>query len=315
MSALVGDPVCPISRTGNSYTSPRLSRGRGTMPPRRGPPLLIPSGLASLRTHGQATRLLFLDAIASRPYSRLDPLARTLGVTIQAASHVYRQLARQGLVQFVEGVYRPTVAGVAALHDSFSSLRVDIDARLSHLRVIQRCRAVAGATIRPGSPVVLTMENGVLTARPGRGGASRGVAAHPARAGELIDVDRLEGIVPLEPATVLCVVVPTEGFRAARFVRPLKGLLRRRSPRFLGAEGIEAAHLLERSTRRPYTRFGVAAAAHEAAQLGVSSLVVLTDDGLSRFLAHLANERPALPVEIHSLEQKHRPGRAAPPLR
>ncbi|MGB6500032.1 MAG: hypothetical protein WBG19_01330, partial [Thermoplasmata archaeon] len=74
-------------------------------PPRTSPP---PDGLAALRRSGGVTELLFLFECATLEPTQLRPIAEELGVTVQAVSHSYRQLAKRGLAEIRRGRYLPT---------------------------------------------------------------------------------------------------------------------------------------------------------------------------------------------------------------
>ncbi len=226
-------------------------------------------------------------------------MAERLGLTVQAASHSFRQLARRGLVEVRDGRYRPTVEGVAWLHESLRRLVDDVRGRVDRLHVIRSTRAVALADLRAGTTVSLEVEDGVLSARPAASGPSRGRVTRAARAGSLVEVEDLEGITPLEVAPVRVRTLsepdladPELSRRLAREVSGTKG--------FVGAQGLEAFHSLSRATQRPVARFGVAAASLEAARLGVPSLVVVRDRDLPQLLAAFAVANPP-PLEVRPL--------------
>ncbi len=263
-----------------------------------------PHGLSSLRRAGRVTEVLFLNEIALHPHTRLRPIARSLGVTVQAVSQLHRALSRRGWVQLVDGVYRPTVRGTAALHEALTSVRTDVDDRLGRLRVVGRTRAIARRSVRAGEQVLLSMEEGVLSARPGARGASRGRAVHPARSGDLVEVEALEGILPMRPAPVRCLVLPTRPSSGAALAADLRAHLRTRAYAVLAAEGLEAFHLMRRCTSAAVARFGVAAVCREASQMGVSVLVVVTEERLPAFLQRLSEPTPVAPVDLETLGER-----------
>ena len=133
-------------------------------------------GFAGLRRASNLTDLLFLFDFTTHKSTRLRPIADRLGITVQAASHTYRKLARQGLVETRDGTYRPTDRGVAWLHRTLHALSDDVFARQQRLPIVRSCRAVAVTVVHPGDAVALHLDDGVLSARPGRGQGSRGVA-------------------------------------------------------------------------------------------------------------------------------------------
>lgn len=262
------------------------------MPPSRARGSSAGTGLASLRQAGTVGDLLFLYECTTRDVGQLRPVARRLGLTVQAASHRFRALARRGLVEQREGRYRPTVAGVAWLHATLDELESDLTDRLERLHIVRTTPALARGSIAPGESVVLSVEDGVLSARPG-GGPSRGVARNRARPGELVEVAELQGIVPMRRGTVRVVVLPSARIHDRRLPRALAKTLASSSFGLLAAQGLEAYHLLQRSSRvRPVTRFGIAAALDEASHLGIDCAVVVIDREVPRLLDQFEAPNP-----------------------
>ncbi|MFY9717697.1 MAG: hypothetical protein WAK40_07185 [Thermoplasmata archaeon] len=262
-------------------------------------------GLASLRRSGGVTELLFLYECITLEPTQLRPIAEHLGLTVQAASHSYRQLSRAGLVEVHDGHYRPTVRGVAFLHAALDRLGSDVAARLARLHVIRSTRAVAVEPLRDGDAVSLDLRDGVLSARRGATGPSRGRVRHDAATGGLVDVGELEGIVPIVPAPVTIYSLspadladPTLGERLRRLVRSL-------STTVLAAEGLEAYHALRPVAPLPPLRFAIAAACRAASTVGVPCTVVVTQDRLPHLLAEFSEPDPP-PLEVRTV-----PGRPA----
>jgi putative transcriptional regulator len=255
-------------------------------------------GIGQIRKAGRVTEILFLYESATHTYTRLKPMADALGVSVQAASFLFRELSHRGLVESVEGAYRPTVAGIAHLHASLNEIRDDLEERLAHLNIIRRCKAEAAANIHAGDVVTLMMEDGMLKARPGKTGESIGRASHDAGTGTLVEVVELEGIVPLSPARILCIVIPLSFPHPGALRTGLASVLESEPFGLLGAEGLEAYHLLRRTTKEPITRFGVAAASREASQVGVPVIIVATDNVLPFLLHNLSERTPKPPIEI-----------------
>lgn len=258
-------------------------------------------GLASLRRPGKVTELLLLYEITIHRHTRLRPIARSLGVSVQAASLLFRELSRRGLATSVEGTYRPTVKGIAHLHASLTVLREELEGHLGRLQVVRRTRALASGPIHEGEPVALTLEAGLLRARAGERGASRGRAMGSAKDGELVEVEGLEGIVPLQSSTVRCLVLPAHARITPGLSQRVARELRRFEQGLVAGEGLEAVHLLSRSSGGPVVRFGVAAAAREAAQMGVPVLVIVSEERLPAFLQRFSEPSPVAEIDVETL--------------
>jgi predicted transcriptional regulator len=263
-----------------------------------------PEGLLELRRSGAVTELLFLYECATREPAQLRPVADRLGLTVQAASHSYRQLRKRGLVESRDGRYRPTVAGVAWLHESLGRLGDDIRDCLGRLQVVRSTRAVAISDLEAGAAASLEIHDGILSARAGGAGASHGTVAREARAGELVEVAGLEGIVPITPAPVAVRTLSEADLRDGSLARRLRSELPR-PPALLGAEGLEAYHSLRRATSRPILHFAVAASSLEAARLGVPSTIVVLDRDLPGLLARFSDVNPP-PLDVRPLPASRR---------
>lgn len=237
---------------------------------------------------------------ATREVTQLRQVAERLGLTVQAASHIFRQLRRRGLAEVRGDRYRPTVAGIAWLHAALGSVRDDLDDRLQRLHIIRTTRAVAAGRIPTGAPVVLEVRRGVLEARAGRHGESRGTARTTARRGELVDVVDLEGIVPLDRAEVRIVTIPDADALDPRVLARLRRIVRSTGDGLLAAVGAEAYHWFQRASPRPVLRYAVPASATEASRVGVASTIVVLERDLARLLAQFDQPQPP-PLTVRRL--------------
>jgi len=241
-------------------------------------------GLPGLRRSGAVTELLFLYECATGAPTQLRPVAERLGVTVQAVSHLFRLLKQRGLIEMRDGHYRPTVEGLAWLHETLAELGADLRTRIERLHVIRSTRAVATATLGAGAAVSLELRDGVLSARPGGDGPSHGTVVRGGHRGALVEVGALEGIVPLVAATVSVRTVSERDLDdPALAARVAAAILEH--PGLVAAEGLEAYHALRGATDRPVLRFAVAATCREASRLGVPSIVLVSDAELPRLVA------------------------------
>ncbi len=242
------------------------------------------------------TELLFLYECETLRPTQLRPVAERLGLTVQAASHTYRQLARRGLVTTREGRYCPTFEGVAWLHETLGRLEDDVRRRLAHLHVIRSTRAIALADLRADDPVSLEIRDGLLSARPGSSGTSRGRVARGGAKGRIVEVADLEGIVTLQPATVSVRTLSETDLADPRLSERLRALVGHEGE-YLAAEGLEPFDALQRATGRRIHRFAVGAAGRAAARLGVPSTIVVMDRDLPRLLAEFSGSDPP-PLDV-----------------
>jgi len=247
------------------------------------------------------TELLFLYECATLEPTQLRPIAERLGLTVQAVSHAYRQLRRRGLVTVRDGRYRPTVEGVAWLHETLGRLGDDLRERVERVHVIRSTRALALADLPTGVAVSLEMRHGLLSARPGGGGPSRGRVPKGGRKGSLVEVTDLEGIVPLTPAPISVRTITLRDLADPHLRARVQKSLPRDPLALVAAEGLEAYHALSQVGDRPVLRFAAGTASLEASRLGVPSYILVLEGDLPYLLAQFAGPTPP-PLEVAPLE-------------
>jgi predicted transcriptional regulator len=257
-------------------------------------------GLPGLRRSGAVTELLFLYECTTIEPTQLRPIADTLGLTVQAASHTYRSLARRGLVEQRGGRYRPTMRGVAWLHEALGRVGEDVQDRVRRLHVIRSTRAVALAPLATDDTVSLELVDGLLSARPDPRGPSRGRVVRGGPRGALVDVADLEGIVPLLPAPVHVRTVTEDDLRDSRLGERLRRAIGRENGGLVAAYGLESYLAMRSALGRDPARFAVAAEAREASRVGVPSTVVVLEAQLPRLLAEFDGPEPP-PFEVSPL--------------
>jgi predicted transcriptional regulator len=257
----------------------------------RTPSAPSPEGLPGLRRGGSATELLFLFECATSEPTQLRPVADRLGLTVQAVSHSFRLLRRRGLVEVRDGHYRPTVEGTAQLHAALTDLGADVAQRIERLHVVRSCRAIATADLSVGAPVSLELDDGLLTARPGGSGPSRGRVVRGGRRGALVEVGDLEGIVRLVPARISVRTISDADLEDPALSRRVAAALPT-SGGIVAAEGFEAYYATRRATDRPIVRFAVGAACREASRIGVASTVIVSERELPRLVDEIGPTDP-----------------------
>jgi len=258
------------------------------------------SGLAELRRGGTVTELLFLYECATLEPTQLRPIAQRLGLTVQAVSHSYRQLRRRGLVTVRDDRYRPTVEGVAWLHETLRRLGDNLRERIERVHVIRSTRAVALEDLPEGAPVSLELDRGLLSARPGARGASRGRVLRGGRKGSLVEVSELEGIVPLSPATITVRTIGVDDLTDPHLPARVRRALPSDPLALIAAEGLESFHALTRAHVRSALRFAAGSACLEASRLGVPSFVLVLENDLPRLLGQFTGPTPP-PLEVAPL--------------
>jgi putative transcriptional regulator len=258
------------------------------------------AGLAGLRRSGTVTELLFLYECATLEPTQLRPIAERLGLTVQAVSHSYRELRRRGLVAMRDGRYRPTVEGVAWLHETLRRLGDDLQERIERVHVIRSTRALALEDISAGATVSLELRQGLLSARPGGGGPSRGRVPRGGRKGSLVEVVDLEGIVTLTPAPIEVRTLAVGDLVDPHLGTRVRNSLPSDPLALVSADGLEAYHVLSNAISGRILRFAAGTACLEASRLGVPSYVLVLESDLPHLLAQFSGPSPP-PLEVAPL--------------
>ena len=258
---------------------------------------------------GTVTELLFLYECATLEPTQLRPIAERLGLTVQAVSHSYRELRCRGLATVENGRYRPTVEGVAWLHETFRRLGDDLRRpdRAGPRHPVDP--ALALEDLSEGAVVSLELRHGLLSARLGSGGPSRGRVQKGGRKGSLVEVSDLAGIVPLTPAPISVRTLTTKDLADPRLGARIRDDLPSDPLALVAADGLEAFHALSRPVlARSCVPAG--SACLEAARLGVPSYLLVLEGDLPHLLNQFAGPSPP-PLEVAPLPGKGRARRRA----
>ncbi len=155
-----------------------------------------------LRSKGHLTRLLILLEVVNNRHANLKGIAGNLDITTQAVSEYYRKMAKEGLMDQVDGDYRATKEGVLHLQEGLFAIKSFVDEKISTLDLIKTCTAIADRDVKQGQKVGLFMKDGLLFAAPGRRSPSTGQALEAVSKGTILNVGHLEGLVELTPGTL-----------------------------------------------------------------------------------------------------------------
>ena len=162
-----------------------------------------------LRDLRLSTKLLILIEITTGSYTKLQPIADKLGITIQGVSEYMRIMHSEGFIQRINGEYRATKKGVQFLHENMRELREFVDRTMAELDIVEVCAALAKTPIKKGEKVGLFMEEGILTAYSGKPSKSVGLSMSDAEIGDDVPVKDLEGMVDLRLGVLYIVELPS----------------------------------------------------------------------------------------------------------
>jgi len=165
------------------------------------------------------------------------------------------------------------------------------------------CAAIAECDINQGQAVGLKMKNGLLFATSQIGEGARGIALSSVSQGEDVDVSNIEGLVELTKGRITILHVPSAQRGGSRQVDLELLRVQIDKPQQVGAIGIEALISLRRVDIEPRYLYGVTEAAIEAAQCGLSFIIVCTDDAIPGLIRRLQEE--GLNYELIDLRLKN----------
>jgi putative transcriptional regulator len=258
-----------------------------------------------LQNKSSATRFQILVEIAtSGPGIQQKSIALKLGLTPQAISEYIHQLVSEDLV--VSGGrshYRVSAKGVNWMLKILRELRDYASVVEQAVTNITVCAAIADTDINQGQAVGLKMKDGLLFATAGIDSGARGIAVSGVRRGEDVDVANIEGLVELTRGGVTILQVPGIQKGGSRQVDLELLKARTSNDQQLGAIGIEALVSLRRIGVEPRYLYGVAEAAIEAVQCGLSFTVVCTEDAIPGLVKRLQQEEE-LSYELVDLRLK-----------
>jgi putative transcriptional regulator len=226
-----------------------------------------------------ATKFRVLVEIADRqPAVNQGEIADAVGVTSQAVSEYIRELVDEGFVEKeARSRYRVTKQGVDWLFQQAADVRRFADHVTDDvLGSMQEDAAFATADLEAGETVSLTVEEGLLRAKPGDEGPATGVATTDAEAGEVVGVTGFAGIIDLEPGGVTVFQVSPirsqypQGSAALAAAADAADLVT--------AAGVEAVAAARESGHEPDVTFAAGEVAADAASRGLDVVVVATTD-------------------------------------
>jgi putative transcriptional regulator len=234
--------------------------------------------VAVLRNKRDASRYQILVAIAARqPAVSQQEIADVVGVTAQAVSEYVRELVESGAVEkHGRGRYEVTKEGVDWLISRTDDLRAFTEFVTEEVvGQVDADTALAEAPLDAGETVTLTMDDGVLHARPGDDGNATARTLTAAEAGTDVGVAEFDGLLDYDTGTVTVVVLPDVREGGSRAVASEEIAALADDHDLLATAGVEALSAARGVDREPDVRFGTPDGVREAATRGLSVLLLV----------------------------------------
>ena len=252
-----------------------------------------------LRDIREGTMVLLLYEVTSHRHARLKGLAEKLGMTVAGVSEYVKSMEAEGLVRHIAGEYRATKKGVEFLQERFRALRTFVESSSREIAIIDQTVALAAESLEEGDRVGLFMEGGMLVARR-KSSPSVGVAVAKAARGDPVSVRDLEGIVELRPGKISIGRLTAKSSADA-----LRRGLRRAKPNVVAVLEVQAKALAAKVALKSIIEFAVVPATIEAAQCGLSVLLLCPEERVAEVVAAVeeanARSEDKIPYETLSL--------------
>ena len=258
-----------------------------------------------LQNKNSATRFqILVEIAASGPSIQQKSIAAKLGISPQAISDYIHQLLKEDLVVSTgRSRYRVSTKGVNWMLKVLRELRSYASLVEQAVTNITVCAAIAECDINQGQAVGLKMKDGLLFATSQTNGGARGIAVSSVSQGDDVDVSNIEGLVELTRGRVAILQVPNIQKGGSKQVDLELLQAKVTNNQQVGAIGIEALISLRRIDIEPRYLYGVTEAAIEAAQCGLSFIIVCTDDAIPGLIKRLQEAR--LNYELVDLRLKN----------
>jgi putative transcriptional regulator len=242
-----------------------------------------------LRNKNLATRFqILVEMAANQPDVRQKYIARRLGITPQAVSDYIKQLLKEGLL-LSEGRlrYRVSIKGVDWMLRQLKEVQEYLVSVTEVVNSVKVSAAIAGADLQRGQTVGLVMRDGLLVATEDSSAGATGVIVSDAAGGDDVGVTNVRGIINLEAGEITVLGVPgvQRGGSKNTALDQLENLARTARP--LAAIGVEAISALKRIGCEPDYVYGAREAVIEAANSGLSPLLVCVDEEVPMLIKRL----------------------------
>jgi len=242
-----------------------------------------------LRNKKLTTRFQILVEIAAKqPNIQQRDIAKTVNVTPQAVSDYVKQLLKDGLlISSGRSRYRVSTEGVDWILKQLKEAQEYFNSVEKTVSNIKVSAAIAACSLSQGQTVGLVMRGGLLFATDDLGVGAKGIAVSDATEGEDVGVTNIQGIISLDIGKVTILEVPNmqKGGSKKVDLDRLRSASRGRKP--IASVGIEALIALKRIRIQPDYIYGATEAVIEAANSGLSPVIVCIDEEIPILIKRL----------------------------
>jgi putative transcriptional regulator len=234
---------------------------------------------------------ILVEIAASQPNIQQKDIAEKIDITPQAVSEYIRELIdRKLIVSDRRSRYRVTQEGVNWILESSRELQTYANFVNQVVTNISVSPAIADTDLNKGQAAGLFMKEGLLHASHSVNTTARGTVASDAKKGEEVAISNIEGIIELKPGSVTICKIPGIQHGGSKNIDLNKLAIALTGKTIIGVIGIESLMALKRLRVPPTLTYGVTEAALQAAQSGLSPVIVCTEENTSSLINGLEKE-------------------------
>jgi len=253
-----------------------------------------------LKNKKNSTKFQILVEIASnQPNIKQKDISKKLEITPQAVSEYIREMVDEGFVYSPsKGKYNITKEGTDYIISSLNDLKSYTKEILDNVvRSIDVSAAIASHDMNKGDEVGLYLKDGILYAGTNVEDGATGVTICDALKGEDVGISEIKGIIRMDIKEITILLVPSVKNGGSRMVdyKKLKNFVKGKD--FISAYDLESYASLKKINVNVNSFFGSVASVCDAAEHGLESLFICTNDNIINIINELNRKNLKYKVE------------------
>ncbi len=247
-----------------------------------------------LRDKSEFTKFqILLEVMRNQPHIKQKDISDKVGITIQAISKYFKQLAKEGLLEAgsERADYRLTPEGIIKLHEGVRTLS-NYTTEVKHdLKIEHAWPAIATQPVEAGQEVGLIMKEGVMYTVPKSSAITeaKGIALADAKAGEDLGLRDLQGKIKVKQGRILIIKLPSirKGGSRATDLAKVRSFYEDFDPDRIGVMGAVGRAVLNKIGLEADIEFGISRSAAIAASRGLNVFVLVVGRMVNRMIQEI----------------------------
>jgi putative transcriptional regulator len=242
-------------------------------------------------------QLLVLSRLSGSKESK-SQISSQLGMTKQGLLYHVKSLRDNG---FIDDSDHITPKGYEYLYSGLMDLSMLIQSNLAILHSNISWEAIAAEDLESDDRINLYMQNGYLMASRSIPTGSTGVCRMKAKRGDPVRIDKVEGIIRVDPGKIDIYTLPSmdeAGYSAESVRMKLSGIMA--NGRKIGVIGEEAFAMMDNLKKVDF-EYATLASAYDAALRGISSIIIVSRSRFIFVSAELSEQTKKSPQVVFSV--------------